>query len=61
MSELKYVVAAMCHVGSVPPGPGIDFNIVDLLSVRIVYLVLSQFVSRFHDSASPFKSLFRHY
>ena len=61
MSVLKCVVAAMCHVRSVPPGPGIDFNIADLLSVRIVYRVLSQFVSIFRDSAIPFKSLLRHY
>lgn len=61
MSELKCVVAAMCHVRSVPPGPGIDFNVADLLSVRTVYRVLSQFASDFHDSTIPSKSLLLRY
>lgn len=61
MSELKCVVAAMCHVRSVPPGPGIDFSVADLLSVRIAYRVLSQFASDFHDSTIPPKSLRLHY
>jgi len=51
----------MCHVRSVPPGPGIDFNVADLLSVRTVYRVLSQFASDFHDSTIPSKSLLLRY
>jgi hypothetical protein len=61
MSELKCVVAAMCHVRRVPPGPGIDFSVAYLLSVRTVYRVLSQFPSDFHDSTIPSKSLLLHY
>ena len=39
MSELKCVVGAMFHLMSVPPGPGIDFSVADLLSVRTVFFL----------------------
>lgn len=61
MSELKCVVAAMCHARSVPAGPVMDFSVADLPSVRIVYRVLSQFASDFHDNTIPSKSLLLHY